>query len=278
MSGRSVLQNLNEQSKAGVREEPRGRFRTKDIEITNLYPNSGNFYPVHEIEELALNIQTAGLLQNIVVTYDPDGEGRDYRIISGERRWRAMLLLLEKGNEQFRLVTCQIKQHKTDTEERLNLIMANSYRVKDAATLLEEVAQLKSCLQELRAGGVREVNGVPLTEGKLRTAMARLLEISETKIAQLEAVNKNLIPELMESFLYVFDICMHLLMALLAIAAALVIAAAIGIIAAMLIALLWERVNRIFDRLTGPEEKKRREDRRARKELARQRHKAEKRE
>ncbi len=32
----------------------------------------------------------------------------------------------------------------------------------------------------------------------MRTAMARLLEISETKIAQLEAVNKNLIPELME--------------------------------------------------------------------------------
>lgn len=60
---------------------------------------------MHEIEELALNIQTAGLLQNIVVTYDPDGEGRDYRIISGERRWRAMLLLLEKGNEQFRLAT-----------------------------------------------------------------------------------------------------------------------------------------------------------------------------
>lgn len=83
---------------------------------------------------------------------------------------------------------------------------------------------------------------------------------------------------MLESFLYVFDICMHLLMALLAVVAALVIAAAIGIIAAMLIALLWERVNRIFDRLTGPEEKKRREDRRARKELARQRHKAEKRE
>ena len=66
---------------------------------------------------------------------------------------------------------------------------------------------------------------------------------------------------MLESFLYVFDICMHLLMALLAIAAALVIAAAIGIIAAMLIALLWERVNR-----------------RARKEFARQRRKAEKRE
>ena len=60
---------------------------------------------------------------------------------------------------------------------------------------------------------------------------------------------------MLESFLYVFDICMHLL-----------------------IALLWERVNRIFDRLTGPEEKKRREDRRARKEFARQRRKAEKRE
>ena len=29
MSGRSVLQNLNEQSKAGVREEPRGRFRSR---------------------------------------------------------------------------------------------------------------------------------------------------------------------------------------------------------------------------------------------------------
>lgn len=62
----------------------------------------------------------------------------------------------------------------------------------------EELNSTVRSLQELRAGGVREVNGVPLTEGKLRTAMARLLEISETKIAQLEAVNKNLIPELME--------------------------------------------------------------------------------
>ncbi|MGF1611314.1 MAG: ParB/RepB/Spo0J family partition protein [Kiloniellales bacterium] len=46
------------------------------------------------IEGLAASISTDGLLQNLVVT---KGRGKSYRIISGERRYRALKLLEERG-------------------------------------------------------------------------------------------------------------------------------------------------------------------------------------
>lgn len=43
------------------------------------------------IEGLAASIKADGLLQNLVVRKD----GRKFRIVSGERRWRALALLVE---------------------------------------------------------------------------------------------------------------------------------------------------------------------------------------
>lgn len=155
------------------------------------------------------------------------------------------------------------RHHKPVTGHKFSIACADGEKIVGVAIVGRPVSR------HLDDGWTLEVNRL-CTDGT-RNACS-MLYAAAWRAARAMGYRK------LESFLYVFDICMHLLMALLAVAAALVIAAAIGIIAAMLIALLWERVNRIFDRLTGPEEKKRREDRRARKELARQRHKAEKRE
>ena len=44
-TGFSVMDALNKNSKAGVDESPRARFRTKDISIFKMYRNDTNFVP-----------------------------------------------------------------------------------------------------------------------------------------------------------------------------------------------------------------------------------------
>lgn len=91
-TGFSVVDALSKNSKQGVEETPRARFRTKDISIHKIYSNSKNFYPQEGIEEKAAEILAVGMLENIAVMYAPEEQG-EYRIISGERRWRALKML-----------------------------------------------------------------------------------------------------------------------------------------------------------------------------------------
>ena len=44
MTGRSILDGLNTASKAGVKATPSARFRTKEIDIDNIYRNVLNQY------------------------------------------------------------------------------------------------------------------------------------------------------------------------------------------------------------------------------------------
>lgn len=51
-AGFSVKDALNKNSKAGIDESPRARFRTKDISIFKMYRNDMNFYSVEQVEEV----------------------------------------------------------------------------------------------------------------------------------------------------------------------------------------------------------------------------------
>lgn len=42
MAGFSVIDVLNKKSKEGIEEKPKARFRTKDIDIYNIYANESN--------------------------------------------------------------------------------------------------------------------------------------------------------------------------------------------------------------------------------------------
>ena len=94
-TGFSVMDALNKNSKAGIDESPKARFRTKDISIFKMYRNDMNFYKVADIEELAGDILIHGLKQNLELVYEPCEVG-EYRIIAGERRWEALKLLVKK--------------------------------------------------------------------------------------------------------------------------------------------------------------------------------------
>lgn len=70
-------------------ESSQHKSRIKDIaqvEIASIHHANANFN-VDEIDQLALNIRTSGLLQPIVLTVSPDGEG--YNIMAGHQRFEA---------------------------------------------------------------------------------------------------------------------------------------------------------------------------------------------
>lgn len=194
----NVMEQLNKNAqKAAVGDEtPKARFRTKDINIKKLYSNDKNFYSVTDIEPLAQKILLVGLIENLEVVHDPCDRG-EYRITAGERRWRALKLLAEQGYTDFEMVTCQIQTPASADEEMLRLIIANDYRNKTVADILEEEKQLKDILQRMKQEG-RTIKGYKLDSGRLRDVIAKMLQMPATKIAQIESINKHLIPEFAE--------------------------------------------------------------------------------
>lgn len=195
-TGWSVMDALNKNSRATAEDKPKARFRTRDISIRKMYSNERNFYSMPDIEELAQQILSVGLIENLTVTYDPCDEG-EYRIIAGERRWRALNLLLERGYEEFEMATCQIKTPAEGHEENVQLIIANAYRSKTVTDILEEEKRLKESLQYMKDNGLT-LQGYRLDSGRLRDVIADIMNMTATKIAQIESINRRLIPEFSE--------------------------------------------------------------------------------
>lgn len=193
----NVIDALNKNTQAAaVDNTPKARFRVKDISINKIYSNAKNFYSMPDIEQLAQDIYAVGLLENLTVVYAPSESG-DYRLIAGERRWRALKLLVEQGHKEFEFVSCQVKTPAEENEEIVQLIIANTYRNKTAKDILEEEQRLKETLQRMKKDGLT-LQGYKLDSGRLRDIIADMLKMPTTKIAQIESINKRLIPQFTE--------------------------------------------------------------------------------
>ena len=196
-TGWNVMDALNNKTKAAAEDnKTKARFRTKDIAIKQMYSNDKNFYSIQDIEQLAQDILAVGLLENLTVVHDPCNRG-EYRIIAGERRWRALTLLVEKGYEEFSIASCQIKTPAEEHEEMIQLIIANTYRNKTVADILEEQKTLEETLKYMKENGLT-LHGYKLDSGRLRDVIANMMQVSSTKIGQIESINKKLIPEFTE--------------------------------------------------------------------------------
>lgn len=193
----NVIDALNKNTQAAaVDNTPKARFRVKDISIDKIYSNAKNFYSMPDIEQLAQDIYAVGLLENLTVVYAPSKFG-DYRLIAGERRWRALKLLVEQGHKEFEFVSCQVKTPAEENEEIVQLIIANTYRNKTVKDILEEEQKLKETLQKMKKDGLT-LQGYKLDSGRLRDIIADMLKMPTTKIAQIESINKRLIPQFTE--------------------------------------------------------------------------------
>ena len=112
-------------------------------------------------------------------------------------RWRALNLLLEKGYSEFEVATCQILTPAEEHEEMVQIIVANSYRTKNIKDQLEEAQKLKESLQYMKEHGLT-LQGMKLDGKKIRDVVANIMKLSGTKVAQIDGINSNLLPEFVE--------------------------------------------------------------------------------
>lgn len=194
MGSFSIADMLNAKTKAEAMQIPSAHFRTEDISIKRMYRNKNNRYNLKKIEELSSNIRAIGLRQNLEVIYEPCNEG-EYKILSGERRWLALNMLVEQGYKEYEIVTCRVSYPKDPDMEKLELMATNSYRDKENEDILMEVKDATESFRNLREKGI-EVPGYNLKSGKIRDVVANFLGLSRTKVAQIECINNNLLERL----------------------------------------------------------------------------------
>ena len=157
-------------------------INTKTIDIREIYSNSKNFYSCDDIERLAESILQFGLMENLTVMKETSlaGSVKKYKIIAGERRWRALNLLAEQGHLEFLRVTCVVKEKMDEDQEILHLITANQYRKKTVREQAAEIIHVKEAMKGQQSGRIRDT-------------VSQITGISGTKIAQIEAIRNNLI-------------------------------------------------------------------------------------
>lgn len=194
MGSFSIADMLNAQTKAEATKIPSAHFRTEDISIKRMYRNKENHYNLENIESLKSNIKTVGLRQNLEVIYAPCEQG-DYRILSGERRWLALNMLVDEGCKEYEIVTCKVSCPQDEDMERLELMATNSYREKNNEDLLMEVKEATATFRNLKERG-QNVPGYDLQSGRIRDIVASFLGLSKTKVAQIECINNNLFERL----------------------------------------------------------------------------------
>lgn len=194
MGSFSIADMLNAKTKAEATKIPSAHFRTEDISIKRMYRNKENRYNLENIESLKSNIKTVGLRQNLEVIYAPCEQG-DYRILSGERRWLALNMLVDEGCKEYEIVTCKVSCPQDEDMERLELMATNSYREKNNEDLLMEVKEATATFRNLKERG-QNVPGYDLQSGRIRDIVASFLGLSKTKVAQIECINNNLFERL----------------------------------------------------------------------------------
>lgn len=160
----------------------RAQIEYIDIDLLDSDPN--NFYRLNDIPELADSIATIGLQQPIRVR---DGENGHVVIVSGHRRAAAIRLLLEDGRADLREVPC-IREHDDASPalRELRLIYANSAtRQLSSAEIAQQAEKVRELLYRLKEEGYE-------FPGRMRDHVAEACNISKSKLARLEKIEKGL--------------------------------------------------------------------------------------
>lgn len=133
-------------------------YESRDISLFNIRTNPDNeiFREIDDDEDiriLADDIKRNGLLHNLVL-FPSTEEGREvYVLLSGERRYRALKLLVEEGGTSWQIVrNCNvITTELSDNEKKVLLYSANLQvrgGLNDEAVRRKAVSDFIECLQK----------------------------------------------------------------------------------------------------------------------------------
>lgn len=164
-------------------------FNFKLIKIEKIIPNTLNkdFKQV-DIDVLSRSIEDIGLQHNLVVLKQDDG---NYRIISGERRYRAICLLLKRDPEHplSNGIPCKVLSNIDEVEEEIRLLRSNT----DTRELSPNERR-KAILRLI------DLYKIKKDKGEIKSTYAALAEDLQMSVRQIQkyVATGNLIPALEE--------------------------------------------------------------------------------
>ena len=157
------------------------------LNINDIRPNlhqPRSFFDDNSIKELAKSIKEQGLLMPILVKKNEDNTNKQkYKIIAGERRWRACKIL------KMKTIKAIIIENKSEKSEALVAIIENVQR-EDLTTLEEAIAY-----DRLIKNFKMKHEEIAKSTGKSRSYITNLL-----RILSLDDEVKNLLNEKKISF------------------------------------------------------------------------------
>lgn len=137
-----------------------------------------------DIEEMRENIESIGLINPIAVSHR-DGT---YYILSGECRWRALLLINADDHDKFSYVRATVYENLSPAQEMLILNSANlKARSYTAAQRLEYFQKLKNFLEEEKAAG--------RYDGPMQLDIAESMGISDRQVRKYEQIDEQFTDE-----------------------------------------------------------------------------------
>jgi ParB family chromosome partitioning protein len=182
--------SILKQQSVGMAEAAVKDFNVEMILLDEIETNDRNFYTVEDVEQLAQDILINGLMHNIVV--QRRGQNGKYRLISGERRYRAFCLLREKEGNGYDKIPAVVDAETDPLMIELKLISANATsRVLTDFEKTEQAARISAIVKELKAQG-KEL------PGRTREITAQILNVSVAQAGRLEKINRDLVPEAKE--------------------------------------------------------------------------------
>lgn len=182
-------------------------FQVTMLHYSRLVPSEKNDYSTENITELANAIFLAGgVKQNLLARKKAPDE---YELIAGHRRRLAVKYLVEElGHEEFAMVPVHVER-VDDGMGEIQLILTNSSaRERSDYEKMMEVDRLTELMKAMQDGTedekarFRQIFGTePGISGReLRKLVAEKLGLSETKVANLQNISHNLVPELKDRF------------------------------------------------------------------------------
>jgi len=168
----------------------------QSVPLTSLEPSRANprgRFDTASIEGLAASIRTDGLLQNLVVRpINGKGEaarnqkGERFRIVSGERRYRALKLLAEQGDlaEDF-TVPVEVRQ-RLSREDSLRLATVENLQRQNLTPLEETAALTKLVRKNESLEDIAAQTGLSVSTIRRRLALNSLCAEAATALAEGE--------------------------------------------------------------------------------------------
>ena len=166
------------------------------IPTRKIFANDKNFYDTSKVDDLIDSILMQGLLDPLTVR--PSGDGEGYIIISGHRRHRALMTILDdhlaEDTKPFETTPCFVREPGDELMEELMLIQAHSAtRVLTSAETSKQVDRVRDLLYGLKSQGYE-------FPGRMRDYVASACNISASKIARLDTIKTKLIPQIKQYY------------------------------------------------------------------------------